>query len=127
MQPHTRALVAAATFAILTGKKVAGIYDHAAGRSLKIAAEARGMLLQAYDGHREARFGGSLPELYDEGDKTHVSFLIENEEVRGHDRHSASDFAARVTEALVQVYDYGEKAWFHYDIQDPKAAKSFYR
>ena len=39
MVTHTRAIVAACAFAILTGKKVAGMYDHASGQSLKIAAE----------------------------------------------------------------------------------------
>lgn len=120
-------MVAACAFAILTGRKAAGVFDHAAGRTLKIAAECRGERVQAFDGNRGAKFGGTLPELYDEGDKVHVSFTVVGNEARGHDRHSASDFAARVTQSLVQVYDYAEQAWFDYDIQNPDAAKSFYR
>ena len=119
--------MAAAAFAILTGRKVAGVFDHTAGRSLRIAAECRGERVQAFDGERRARFGGTLPELYDEGTRAHVSFAVSGAEARGHDRHSASDFAARVTHDLVQVYDYAERAWFDYDIQNPDAEKSFYR
>lgn len=127
MQPHTRALVAAATFAILTGRKAAGVYDHAAGRSRRIAAECRGRVVKAHDGDRGARFGGTLPDLFDEGDRAYVSLVLEGGEVRGHDHRSGGDFSARVTQALVQVYDYAEQAWFHYDIQNPAAARSFYR
>jgi hypothetical protein len=52
MQPHTRVVIAAAAYAFVTGKKVAGVYDHAAGRHLRIAAEARGEHLQGHDGDR---------------------------------------------------------------------------
>lgn len=120
-------MVAACAFAILSDKKVAGVFDHTAGRSLKIAAECRGNRLQGFDGNRRVKFGGTLPELYDEGNKAYVSFTVVGNEARGHDRHSAGDFAARVTHRLVQVYDYAEQAWFNYDIQNPNAAKSFYR
>ena len=65
MPPHTRAMIAAAAHAFITGNKVAGVYDHSTGRHLRIAAEARGQQLQGYDGDRAARFGGTLPEIYD--------------------------------------------------------------
>jgi len=127
MHAHTRAIVAAATFAVITGKKVAGMYDHTAGQSLKIAAECRGDKLQGFDGERGVKFGGTLPEIYDAGDKSHVSIQSDGETVKGHDRHSSSDYAAHVTDGLVQLYDYAAKAWFAYDIQDPNAAKSYHR
>jgi len=131
MQPHTRALMAACAFAILSGKKVAGVYDHRSGQRLKIAAECQGDRVQAFDGERGVPFGGTLPELYDAGDKTHVSCMVDGENdsqsIRGHDRHSSSDYTARVTDGVVQLYDYSESAWFAYDIQDPDAARSFHR
>ncbi len=127
MQPHTRALVAASAFAILTGKKVAGLYDHSAKRRRKVAAEFRLGKLLAFDGHRNAAFGGTPPELYDAEDKSHVSFEVIDGKARGHDRYSSSDFSAQVTDNLVQVYDYAEQAWFSYDVQDPNAAKNFHR
>lgn len=127
MQSHTRAMMAAASFAILTGKKVAGIYDNSAGKRLKIAAECRGSQLQGFDGDRGASFGGTLPELYDEHDKTHVSCEVVGATVKGHDRGSSSDYYAYVSNGLVQLYDYGAQAWFAYDIQDPSKARSFYR
>lgn len=117
MLPHTRAMVAAATFAFIAGRKVAGVYDHAAARHLRIAAEARGEHLQGYDGDRNARFGGTLPELYDASDKAHVSIEIDGQTARGHDRGSASDWSVTVTERQVQLYDHGESAWFTFDIQ----------
>ena len=50
MEPHTRALIAAAAFALISGKKVAGMHDHSSGKDLRIAAEGRGGQLQGYDG-----------------------------------------------------------------------------
>lgn len=117
MQAHTRALIAAAAYALVTGKKVAGLYDHAAARHLRIAAEARGEHLQGYDGDRDARFGGTLPELYDAADKAHVSIAITGTKARGHDRGSATDYDAEVTDGRVQLYDHGKSEWFSFDVQ----------
>lgn len=127
MKPHTRAMVAASTFAILTGRKAAGIYDHSAKQNLKIAAECRGSQLRGFDGGRGVHFGGTLPELYDAGDRTNVSLEVDGVNVRGHDHSSASDYSARVNGDLVQVYDYEEASWFAYDIQDPDSDRSFHR
>lgn len=127
MKSHTRALIAASAFAVLTGKKVAGVFDHTNARRLKIAAEARGEKLQAFDGERSIRFGGTLPELYDEGDKSHISFEVIGDIVRGHDRGSGSNYSAQVTNGVAQVFDYAEDAWFDYDIQDPQQPRAFHR
>ncbi|EAQ29143.1 hypothetical protein NAP1_00185 [Erythrobacter sp. NAP1] len=127
MQPYTRAIIAASTFAAITGKTVAGIYDHTSRRNLKIAAECRGNRLQGFDGERGVRFGGTLPELYDEGEKTHVSFEIVGDKAKGHDRASASDYSAHVEDGLVQLYDYAAGAWFAYDIQGPNTGETYHR
>lgn len=127
MTPHTRAMIAACSFAILTGEKVAGVYDHSTGQNLKIAVECRGAMLQGFDGDRAVTFGGTLPELYDAGDKTYVSFEINGATVSGYDRSSLSSYLARVIDGLVQIYDYGENAWFAYDMQCPETAQNYHR
>ncbi len=127
MQPHTRAMIAAAAFACVTGKKVAGLYDHSAGRDLRIAAEKRGNQVQGFDGERDARFGGTLPELHDAGDKTFVSFAIDGTRVEGYDRGTSGFYTAHVTDAVVQVFDHSQNAWFTYDIQDAASAHSYHR
>ena len=127
MQTHTRALIAAAAFACVTGRKVAGIYDHTAGQDLRIAAERRGDQVQGFDGERGARFGGTLPELYDSADKSFVSFAVEGNEVSGYDRSSSTHYTARVTDGVVQLYDHGAGEWFAYDIQDEDAGAAYHR
>ncbi|MEO6717963.1 MAG: hypothetical protein ABIM50_12045 [Novosphingobium sp.] len=117
MLPHTRAMVAAASYAFTTGKKVAGIHDHWSGQDLQIAAECRGNALQGFDGDRSVMFGGTLPELYDAGDKTFVSIEIAGAKVRGYDRGTSSSYAAQVSDGLVQLYDYSYGAWFEFNIQ----------
>lgn len=117
LRPHTRAMIAAAAHALIIGKKVAGLYDHSAGRHLRIAAEARGQSLQGYDGDRDARFGGTLPELYDAGDKAQISLEIDGATVRGFDRSSSGHYSANVSDRQVQLFDHAENAWFAYDIQ----------
>ncbi len=125
-------MVAAAAYAFIMGKKVAGIYDHSTGQELRIAAEARGNQLQGFDGDRAARFGGTLPELYDEGDKAFVSLEIEGDKAfvsleidgakaQGYDRGSSSSYAVQVAAGLVQLYDHGLSAWFAFDVQDTDA------
>ena len=120
-------MVAATAFAFITGKKVAGLYDHSAGQDLRIAAEIRGDQLQGFDGDRGVKFGGSLPELYDAGDKAFVSFEIDGTKVQGYDRSSSSFYAAHVADGLVQVFDHSQSAWFAYDIQDAESANSYHR
>lgn len=110
-------MIAAAVYAFLSGQKVAGMHDHASGRDLQIAAEARGGQLQGYDGDRKAQFGGALPELYDAGDRTFVSLAIEGTKASGFDRRSSTAYAAQASELRVQLYDYGVGAWFTFDIQ----------
>jgi hypothetical protein len=117
MSPHTRAMVAAAAHAFIIGKKVAGVYDHAAGRHLRIAAEARGEHLQGFDGDRSAKFGGTLPELYDAPDKAFVSLEIDGTTAKGYDRSSSGAFSVTVTDRQVQLYDHGQSAWFAFDVQ----------
>lgn len=127
MQAHTRSIIAVAAFAVLTGKKAAGIYDHSVRRDLQIAAEFREGRLQGFDGTRGVKFGGTLPEIYDEGDKAFVSMELDDAQVKGYDRASSTFFAARVEDGLVQVYDYGQGAWFAYDVQDPQAPGAYHR
>ncbi|WP_234027239.1 hypothetical protein [Erythrobacter sp. KY5] len=127
MQAHTRALIAASTFSVITGETVAGIYDHTSGRNLKIAAECRGDRLQAFDGERGVRFGGTLPELYDEGDEAYVSLEVAGDKARGHDRASASDYSAHVEDGLVRLYDYAASEWFAYDMQGPETGFAYHR
>lgn len=117
MHPHTRAMIAAATYAFTSGQKVAGMHDHASGRDLRIAAEARGGQLQGYDGDRGTQFGGALPELFDAGDQAYVSLEINGSEASGYDRRSSNAYTAQVSAGRVQLYDYGQGAWFTFDIQ----------
>jgi hypothetical protein len=122
MLAHTRAMIAAAAYAFIRRKKVAGLHDHSTGRDLDIAAEARGNQLQGLDGDRSVKFGGTLPELHDVGDKTFVSMTIEGASARGYDRGASTHYAAEVTERRVQLYDYGESAWITFDVQEADAA-----
>lgn len=127
MHPHTRALVAAATFAVTTGRKVAGLYDHSAGRDVRIAAECRDQQLQGFDGERGVKFGGTLPEIYDAGDRTFIAFALEGGKAQGYDRGTSTAYVAQVTEGMVQVYVHGEDVWYAYDVQDADAAQSYHR
>ena len=117
MHSHTRALVAASAHAVIVGRKVAGLYDHSAARHLKIAAESREGRLQGVDGDRSAMFGGTLPELFDDGDKQFISLEIDGARARGYDRGTSCAFVAEVSDRLVQLYDHGEQAWFAFDVQ----------
>lgn len=117
MQPHTRAIVAAAAYAFITGKTVVGVHDHAENRDLRIAAEAHGQRLQAHDGDRQAGFGGTLPELYDAGDQAFVSLAIDGQAATGYDRGSSSHYSLTVTDDIVQLYDHEPRAWFAFSIQ----------
>ena len=117
MLPHTRAMISAAAYAFISGKKVAGLHDHASGRDLQIAAESRGNHLQGYDGDRSVQFGGTLPELFDAGSGTFVSLEISGSNARGFDRGSSASYAAQVSDQRVQLYDYSEAEWFAFSIQ----------
>lgn len=120
-------MIAAAAFAVLTGRKVAGLYDHTAKRDLRIAAEYRDGGIQGVDGDRQAKFGGTLPEIFDGGDRSHISFEVEGDAARGYDRGSSTFFSAQVTDGMVQVYDHGSSQWFAYDVQDPDAPAAYHR
>ena len=117
MSPDTRAMVAAAAYAYISGRKVAGMHDHAAGRDRRIAAEARGEQLQGYDGDRAAGFGGSLPDLFDAGTNSFVALRIEGANAEGYDHQTATAFAVAVSDQRAQVYDHGQRAWFTFDLQ----------
>lgn len=117
MAPHTRAMIAAAAFAFITGKKVAGVHDHSLRKDLRIAAECRGNQLQGYDGDRLAGFGGAPPELYDGGSRSFVSLEIDGSNAQGFDRISSTAFAAHITDERVQLYDHSKGAWFTFDMQ----------
>ncbi|WP_246152392.1 hypothetical protein [Sphingomonas montanisoli] len=110
-------MLAASVHAFVAGEKVAGIYDHSANRHLRIAAEARGNHLQGYDDDRSIRFGGTLPELFDTGDKVFISLLIEGSSAQGYDRGSSGFYTVNVVDRLVQLYDHSRSEWFAFSIQ----------
>lgn len=117
MSPHTRALIAAAAHAFISGKAVVGVHDHAAKRDLRIAAETRGNRLQGFDGDRSSQFSGLLPELHDLGDNALISLEIEAMTARGYDRLSQSHYSLTVTDQVVQLYDHKVADWFAFSIQ----------
>ena len=118
MQPHTRALIAASAYAVLTGRKVAGLYDHAAARDRDIAAECRGNRVQGVDGDRSATFGGTLPELRDDSDGSYVSLVVDGSKASGYDRASQSHYAVEIAGPVIQIYDHTAKAWFAFEIRN---------
>jgi hypothetical protein len=109
-------MIAATAHAFVIGKKVAGLYDHTVARHLRIAAESRKEHVQGYDGDRDARFGGSLPEIRDAAGGTQVRMVVQGATASGYDRGSSSHFTAEVGERVVQLYDHAEGAWFAYDV-----------
>lgn len=117
MHPHTRALIAASACAVITGQKVAGLYDHTAREHLRIAAECRGTRLQGHDEARAATFGGTLPDLYDNADRAFISLSVNGTRATGHDHGSNSAFVADVTDRMIQLYDYSQNAWFAFEAQ----------
>ena len=117
MDPHTRAILAASAFAVMTGRKVAGIHDHKAARFLRIAAECRDERLQAYDGERSTWFDGDLPDLLDQKGQPFVFMERDGQAVRGFDRTSDGFYTATVTDKTVQVFDHAEQSWFAFTIQ----------
>jgi len=117
MSPHTRAMVAAAAHAFISGKMVAGVHDHATGQDLQIAADTRGGRLQGFDGDRSAKFSGTISELYDAGDDAFVSLEIDGLTAKGYDRRSSSHYSLTITDQVVQLYDHAEEAWFAFSIQ----------
>jgi hypothetical protein len=110
-------MVAASAHAFIVGKRVAGVHDHETGQDLQVAAEARGTRLQGFDGDRAAKFGGTLPDLYDAGDKAFVSLDIDGVRAQGYDRGSSSHYSLTVTDEQVQLYDHEPGAWFAFSIQ----------
>ncbi|NMN04709.1 MULTISPECIES: hypothetical protein [unclassified Novosphingobium] len=110
-------MIAAAAYAFIFEKKVAGVHDHTTGQDLQIAAEVRGGRLQGQDGDRSAKFGGTLPELHDAGDDAFVSLEIDGNTARGYDRGSSSHYTLTAESQVLQLYDHAEQAWFAYTIQ----------
>ena len=82
---------------------------------------------QGFDGDRGARFGGTLPEVFDSGDNAFISLKLSGGAASGYDRGSQGHFDVVVKDGLVQVYDHAEAAWFAYDMQDPDAAHGYHR
>ena len=117
MDSHTRALFAAAAFAVISGRKAAGLHDHSSAIDRRIAAECRDGRVQGFDGDRSVQFGGVLPELYDFGDQAFISLNLEAGRANGYDRRTASACVAEVTGDRVQLFDHAQDAWFTYDIQ----------
>lgn len=110
-------MIAASAHALVTGRKVAGLHDHATGRHLRIAAESRGEHLQGLDDDRQARFGGTLPELRDAASGAQLHMALRGSTALGYDRRSATHFTANVSERQVQLYDHGRADWSTFDVQ----------
>ena len=117
LPPYVRAMIVASAHAFVTGTRVAGVYDHSAGRHLRIAAESRGEHLQGFDGGRQARFGGTLPDLGDANGEAKVHMEVLGSTVRGYDRGSSTHFTAEVAGRSVQLFDHARGEWFAFDVQ----------
>ncbi|OMJ30846.1 hypothetical protein BSZ14_16750 [Sphingomonas sp. Sph1(2015)] len=117
MQPDIRAIIAASSHALVTGRKVAGLYDQTLDRHRRIAAEARGEHLQGLDGDRNVKFGGSLPELRETGTGAAIYMEVADGMTKGFDRSSAGHFTCRIEDQVVQLYDHADSAWFTFVVQ----------
>jgi len=117
MQPDIRAIIAASSHALVTGKTVAGLYDQTADRHRRIAAEARGEHLQGLDGDRNVKFGGTLPELTETGTGAAIYMEIAEEATQGFDRSTSGHFTCRIEDQVVQLYDHADGAWFTFVAQ----------
>jgi hypothetical protein len=117
MQSHTRALVAASAYAVILGRKVAGLYDFTAQEHLRVAAESRDGRVQGNIEGRAGGFGGTLPELFDAGDQAFVSLEVEGYKAKGYDRASGHHYEAEILPRLIQLYDHGAQAWFSFEPQ----------
>lgn len=126
--PHAplRALAAAAAHALVTGRKVAGLYDHAAARERAIAAECRAPSLRGHDGDRGCAFGGTLPSLHDAGSGSGFSLAHEGGRTWGR-FGTGGDFTIGLREGLVQLYDHAAAQWFAYDIREENSGLGFVR
>ena len=126
MKPHTRAMIAAASFAVLTGKKVAGLYDHTTGQDLRIAAEARGDSVQGFDGDRAAKFGGTLPEIHDAADQALSRAPATAPHARPRPRLVNRLHRARRQQRRASLRS-RQNHWFSYDVLDPAKDGQYYR
>jgi len=117
MHNHTRAMIAASAYAAITGRKVAGLYDHTGAVHLRIAAECRDGRVQGADGDRSATFGGILPEIHDAREQTFVSLAVEGHKAHGYDRGTQTHYALEVKDRLINLYDHGVATWFAFEVQ----------
>lgn len=127
MNSQIRALAAASAHALVTGRKVAGLYDHAEKRERAIAAECRAPSLRGFDGDRQSAFGGTLPAVHDVGSGSGFSLAHEGGRTWGRDEASGTDFTVELRDGLVQIYDHAAAQWFSYDIREEDSGFGFVR
>jgi hypothetical protein len=117
VDPHKRAIVAAAVYSIVTGRRVAGVNDQAAGRHLWIAAECLGDRVHIYDGERRAWFGGTLPELCDHDGDAFLSLTRDGATIHARDWTAAGSCTATADDRTVLIFDVDEQVSFAFAIQ----------
>jgi hypothetical protein len=116
MKEYTRSNIAAAAFAMVSGRSVNSVFSHDVARHRKVQATFRGGRLDAYDYDRGAYFQGDNGNLYDFGDSCHISMQINGVKVEGYHYGEGSYYEAKVSGTSVTIYDYATARWHDFSI-----------
>ena len=110
MQHESRAVVAAAAYAVSTGNQVSNVVDHSSGSTLMISASCEGDEVRALDARRGA-LEGKLPALFDHGGATFIDMKRDENKITGFHYQSVSFYQVQITGRLVEMYDFGDHSW----------------
>jgi hypothetical protein len=116
VQEHSRSVIAAVAYAVISGKSVSSIYSHSEGSWRTVEARCSNGNISAYDFSRSSHFDGNLPNLYDYADSSHVEMNINGTKANGYHYGSSSFYEVSVNGNSVEFYDYESGGWASYSV-----------
>lgn len=115
MKPNVRAAVAAMAIGHNKGIDVSSVYDYRLSRFVKVSVSVSGDKLDGYDYEERCHFGGTLPNAYHYGTRSHIELRSKGDgKYSGYDYDQKKHFEVTVRGSNADVYDYAESSHFSY-------------
>jgi len=110
MKEEMRRAIATAAVVQISKKSVPSIYSYSGSKHIHMNGNPNG----GYDYETGSHFSFNGSGIYHYGVGAHASLAVRGKTFSGYDYDTGSHFSGQINGGSVQIYDYGEGAYFNY-------------
>ncbi|UDM52016.1 hypothetical protein [Cupriavidus sp. MP-37] len=116
MNSGARACIAYIVARAISDSKASHAYDYSESKYVAFTGDVTTREVNVYDYGRRCYCSGSLPQLYDYGNRKHIDLQVNGDRFSGFDYDSRKHFEGSVSGNSVSLYDYETSKYYNYTV-----------